>query len=116
MDRDRSIAPGYCQELLPLGVVEGQPEHLPIATSLNQPKRNGEIITRMPETHRVANCSPSGSKIGMSTAVDDVQVQEPYPESFESVSRIGEGDLGEVHCPSICSLSLMQLKVYTRNP
>lgn len=80
---------GRMLNFCPLCLVEGHPEKLPVATSLNQLQNNGQMIAQYLSPTEQPLIFRAGTTIGTFTAVGDEQVPDPCQGPTDSVSRIG---------------------------
>lgn len=63
------------RNLCPIGLIEGQPGGMPVATSLNQPEKNGQLVARYFNFTEQPMRLSAGSTIVMFTGVEEDPVK-----------------------------------------
>ena len=80
----------------PLGVIEGQADGLPIATSLNRPGVHGKMVARCLNLTNQPMTLRAGATIGTFTGVEEAQVEDLQPLAPCEVKDINLTRMAEV--------------------
>ena len=83
----------------PLGVIEGQTDGLPVATSLNRPGAHGKVVARCLNVTGQPIRLKAGTTIGTFTGVEERQVEDFQPQALREAAAVKvtqETDVDEV--------------------
>ena len=80
----------------PVGVIEGQTDGLPVATSLNRPGVRGKMVARCLNLTNQPMTLKAGATIGTFTGVEEEQVEDLQPLTPCEVQDVGTTQMTEV--------------------
>ena len=72
----------------PLGVIEGQTDGLPVATSLNRPGAHGKVVARCLNVTGHPMRVKAGTTIGTFTGVEEKQVEDFQPQAHREAAAV----------------------------